>query len=100
MTILGLLLATIAFALFGIATDAHHRGFFGARADRTKARRMRGAGWVLLAAAIPAAIAAQGWIYGPVLWFATLMLGAGIVFLALNLFPASIVSNGRGGEKS
>jgi hypothetical protein len=87
MTLLSFLLATLAFALFGLATHEHHRKRLGKPLDPVLALRMRAAAWAALAAAFPPAIVAQGWIFGPILWLAMVMLGAGIVFLALNLLP-------------
>lgn len=88
MTALAFILATLAFALFGLSTDEHHRKRLGSRPDAVTVLRMRGSAWAALAAAFPFAIGAQGWVFGPILWVALLMLGAGIVFLALNLIPA------------
>ncbi|TVV72926.1 DUF3325 domain-containing protein [Sphingomonas solaris] len=51
-------------------------------------RRLRGAAWVAIAASFVTAIFAGGRVFGPVLWFGALMLGAAAVFLALNLLPA------------
>ncbi|WP_343520170.1 DUF3325 family protein [Sphingomonas sp.] len=87
MTAIALILTTLAFALFGLATDAHHHKRLGKRPDAVTALTMRGGAWAALAAAFPFAIAAQGWVFGPILWVALLMLGAGLVFLALNLIP-------------
>ena len=44
-------------------------------------------GWLALAAAFVPAIAARGWVFGPILWVGAMMAGAAIVFLALNLLP-------------
>jgi hypothetical protein len=89
MTALALILCTIAFALFGLATHDHHRRRLGRPLDPASARRMRIAAWTALAAAFPIAVLARGWVYGPILWTALLMFGAALVFLALNFLPAS-----------
>lgn len=88
MTVLALILTVLAFALFGLATDVHHRRWRGKVPDTVTALTMRGAAWAALAAAFPFAILAQGWVFGPILWAALVMLGAGLVFLALNFISA------------
>ncbi len=88
MTALSCLLSTLAFALFGLATRDHHLRRLRKPLDRVLALRLRAGAWAALAAAFPPAVAAQGWVFGPILWVALLMLGAGAVFLALNLVPA------------
>jgi hypothetical protein len=96
MTALGLLLACLAFALFGLATPEHHRKRLGKPLHPARAVRARAVAWLAPAAAFPIAIVAQGWVYGPILWVALLMLGAGLVFLALNFLPAN--DSGRNQE--
>ena len=95
MTLLGLLMAVLAFGLFGLATDAHHGRWFGWRPSAARKQLMRRAAWVLIAAGFMVSVAARGSAFGPVLWFGTLMFGAAVVFLALNLVapPARAVSN-------
>ena len=88
MTVLAFLLATLAFALFGLSTDEHHRKRLGSRPEAVTVLRMRGGAWAAMAAAFPPSVIAQGWVFGPILWVALLMLGAGLVFLVLNLVPA------------
>ena len=58
MTALAFLLALLAFALFGLSTDEHHRKRLGARPDAVTVLRLRGAAWAAVAAAFPFAIAA------------------------------------------
>ena len=88
MTLLALLLAILAFALFGIASDAHCKRVFARLPSAAGRQKMRVAGWAAAALACPASVGAQGWIFGPVLWAGVLMLGAGIVYLSLNLIVA------------
>lgn len=99
MTLLGLLIAILAFALFGFANDDHHQRRFGRRPPPARKRRMRAAAWTAVAASLPLAILSQGWVFGPVLWLGMLMLGAGIVFLSLNL-PAGDKGTVRHGRSS
>jgi hypothetical protein len=87
MTALSMIMAVLAFALFGLATRDHHRKRFDIPLDPVRARQMRGGGWAALVLAFPPAILAQGWVFGPVLWLAGVMLGAGVVFLTLNFLP-------------
>jgi len=86
MTALALLLTLAAFGCFGFATDEHHHRLTGRRPGSAAKRRWRAAAWFGLTLAFVAAIAGRGWIVGPILWAALVMLGAGAVFLLLNLF--------------
>ncbi len=88
MSVVTLMLAIIAFALLGLATDAHHRRRFGHTPAQARRKRLRTGGWIALFASTVPAILARGWIFGPILWAAAIMAGAGIAFLALNLVPA------------
>lgn len=89
MSALALLFATAAFVLFGLATDQHHRVRLGRVPGAAAKRQMRRGAWAALALAFLASIAARGWIMGPILWSGYVMLGAGLVFLALNFLPAN-----------
>ncbi|PKP89787.1 MAG: hypothetical protein CVT77_16940 [Alphaproteobacteria bacterium HGW-Alphaproteobacteria-16] len=89
MTALSLILATLAFVLFGLSTVDHHRRRMGAMPDKGRVRTFRRAAWVALLLAFPPAIVAQGWVFGPILWCASIMAGAGAVFLALNFLPTT-----------
>jgi hypothetical protein len=88
MSILSLLLATAAFVLLGLATDAHHRRRFGYCPQQRRRTMLRTGGWLALIASVAPAILARGWIFGPILWAGAIMAGAGVAFLALNLLPA------------
>ena len=88
MSVLSLLLATAAFVLLGLATDAHHRRRFGACPQARRRRTLRTGGWLALIASVLPAMLARGWIFGPILWVGAIMAGAGIAFLALNFIPA------------
>ncbi|MDQ0837127.1 DUF3325 domain-containing protein [Sphingomonas faeni] len=87
MSVLSLLLATAAFVLLGLATDAHHRRRFGACPQAKRRRTLRTGGWLALIASVLPAMLARGWIFGPILWVGAIMAGAGIAFLALNFIP-------------
>ncbi|KQN05219.1 MULTISPECIES: DUF3325 domain-containing protein [Sphingomonas] len=88
MSILTLLLATAAFALLGLTTDAHYRRRFGKSPQARGRRILRTGGWLTLIASVVPAMLARGWIFGPILWAGAIMAGAGIAFLALNFIPA------------
>ena len=85
MTLIAILCATLALALFGLSTDAHHQRRFGTRPQPQRQRGMRMAAWAAVAICFPLAVASHGWVFGPILFAGILMLGAGLVFLALNL---------------
>lgn len=87
MTLIALLLALAAFLLLALATDAHALTRLGSRPSPRIRRARRGSAWMLLALAFVLSIAARGWIFGPVLWIALVMLSAGAVFLTLNFLP-------------
>ncbi len=89
MSILAALCTILAFTLFGLVADDHHHRFIGTRPSPHAKRRLRAGAWIALAAAFPPAIAASGWVFGPILWIGLTMLGAGIVFLTMNLMPKS-----------
>lgn len=88
MSLFALLLCIAGFAFFGLATDQHRRLRFGRTAPAATKRQMRRRAWAAIALALPISVAARGWVVGPILWSACAMLGAGVVFLALNLLPA------------
>ena len=90
MILLSLICAIAAFALFGLAMDAHHQQRLGGRPSPQRKRRLRIAACLALAGGAPFAIASRGWIFGPVVWSGEIMLGAAIVFLALNFLPAQL----------
>ena len=87
MTLLALLSALIAFVLFAASTDEHHQKRLGGRPSASLKLRLRIAAWAAVVACFALAVTARGWIYGPITWFGLLMLGAGVVFLSLNLIP-------------
>lgn len=87
MIVLALLSGLSAFLLFAASTEEHHQKRIGGRPSALRKRRLRSVAWVAVALCFAFAIAARGWIYGPVTWFGLLMLGAGAVFLSLHLLP-------------
>ncbi len=88
MTVLCLICAVIALALFALSTDQHHQQRFGARPAPGRKRMLKRAAWAAVALCCGLAFAAKGAIYGAVFWLGALSLGAAAVFLFLNLVPA------------
>ena len=84
MTFLTLLIAAAAFALFALSTDEVHGRQLRRRPSASEARRLRTGAWIALALAFSCAIAASGWIFGPILWAGAAMAAAGLVFLTVN----------------
>jgi hypothetical protein len=87
MSVLCILAAVAAFALFGLSTDAHHRRWFGTAPSASRRRTLRRGAWLAVVACCTCALAAHGAVYGPVFWIGALMVGAATIFLILNLTP-------------
>lgn len=87
MSLLCVLVAIAAFALFGLSTDNHHNKRFTQRLTMKRSRDMRRLAWLLVVACFVLAFAAKGPIYGAVFWLGALSFGAAMVFLVLNLVP-------------
>lgn len=96
MTLLCILGAIAAFTLFGLSTDAHYQQHMGARLTARRKARMRASAWLCVVIAFPPAILGSGWVFGPILWLGALMLGAGVVFIALHMILASKAQTGDG----
>lgn len=88
MSALTLALSALAFTLFGLSTAEHYRRRLGRAPAVVMVRCMRLGAWAALLLSFPPAILAQGWVFGPILWTGSVMLGAGLLFLALNLLPS------------
>lgn len=87
MSLLCILAAVAAFALFGLSTDNHHNRRFARRLTMRRSRDMRRLAWLLVALCLALAFAAKGPVYGAVFWLGALSFGAAFVFLVLNLAP-------------
>ncbi|MNL04634.1 hypothetical protein D3C87_1252070 [compost metagenome] len=62
--------------------DRHHTELLGRKPTLVMRRRMKLAGWLLLALSLWAAVSTTGWALGLVEWFAVLMLsGLSLVLL-------------------
>ncbi len=87
MTILCLICAVVAFTFFGFASGQHHQQRLGSRLTIERKRWLKRLAWVAVALSLVLAFAAQGAIYGAILWLGALSFGAATVFLVLNLAP-------------
>lgn len=87
MTALAFLVATLAFLLFGFATDQHHGKRLRRACPKGRARALRIAAWTFLGAGFFVSLHAWGSVFGPVGWMATVITGAAAAFGALNLVP-------------
>jgi len=95
MILLSLICAVAAFGMLGLAMNDHHQKRLGGRPTPERKRRLRISAYLALVASAPFAIASHGWIFGPVVWSGEIMLGAAIVFLALNFLPARFAAPGK-----
>ncbi len=84
MTLLAFALAFAAFLLFGLMADGHHKALFGTRPDPRRVGPARLAAWLLLGAALPAALVGEGPVLGGIVWTAFVMAGAAGSFLLLH----------------
>ncbi|MPT46936.1 MAG: DUF3325 domain-containing protein [Sphingobium sp.] len=89
MAIAGFFLCMLAFVLFGLTNDEHHRRWLGRRPDKERKLRLKYAASLALVAAFFVTCAGLGWVMGPVIWSGEIMLAAGLIFLSFNFAPAS-----------
>lgn len=86
MTLAALSLCFAAFALLCVGLPRHYAVLYGSeRAAPRRLRGLRASGWALLALAFAAAVAAEGWNRGPLLWLGGLTVAG--TALALGLLP-------------
>lgn len=88
MTALPFLIALLSFVSFALATDPHHRKRFGGPCPRRRVLLLRAAAWAVLAVDFGVSLSVWGVVFGPIGWFATIMVGAAAAFCLLNLAPA------------
>ncbi|AWN41351.1 DUF3325 domain-containing protein [Methylobacterium durans] len=79
---LNLALSFASLAALALSLDRHHRDAFLARAPKARARALRLAGWAGIAVSFAAAVAFEGWNFGPVQWIGALT-GAALLVVAL-----------------
>ncbi len=87
---LSLALACAALALLSLAMNRHHEQAFSRRPQLLRVRGFRSAGVLSLVTSLVAAIAAQGWGTGPVLWLGLLSVAALLVVLLLPYRPRAV----------
>ncbi|RZJ99083.1 MAG: DUF3325 domain-containing protein [Novosphingobium sp.] len=95
MTLLCIISAVIAFALFGLSTDTHHQQRLGARPGTLRKRAFKRGAWGAVAVCCLFAFAAKGAIYGAIFWLGALSFGAAATFLFLNLAPVAKPRNSK-----
>ena len=100
MTLLCILSAIVAFALFGLSTDTHHQQRLGVRPAPDRKRTLRRGAWAAVALCCALAFAAKGAVYGAIFWLGSLSLGAAASFLYFNLVPASRMTKNPSADKS
>ncbi|MNV13600.1 hypothetical protein D3C71_1042480 [compost metagenome] len=80
--LLACLLCYGGFTALCLSMDRHHTELLGRKPTLVMRRRMKLAGWLLLAVSLWAAVSTTGWALGLVEWFAVLMLsGLSLVLL-------------------
>jgi hypothetical protein len=99
MSILSIASAMIAFALFGLSTDAHHQQRLRARPSAKRKYSLKLCGWIAVAACCALAFAVKGAVYGAVFALGALSFGAAATFLCLNLIPVRPTGKARPAAK-
>lgn len=84
MSVLALLLATLAFACLALAMERHHRDVAGYPPAAARRRLLRLLGCGSLAASLAASIGAWGIAWGVVGWCGVLAAAAGAIVLWLS----------------
>jgi len=84
---LNVALCFAGFAALALSLDRHHRDALAGRVPAGRVLPMRLAGWALLALSLTAAIAWEGWNFGPVQWIGALTSAALLVVLVLSYRP-------------
>ena len=83
-----------AFTALCLAMDRHQRDVFGHRLPPRRARALRWAGWLLLAASLPVCLLAGGGGLGVVRWCGALTLAAALLVVLLAFVPRAVVAAG------
>lgn len=84
---LNLALCFAGLSALALSLDRHHRDAFLIRAGASRARTLRAVGWAGIALSFAAAVALDGWNFGPVQWVGTLTVAALIVVAFLSYRP-------------
>ena len=85
--LLALLLTYAGFTALCLSMPRHHAELLGHKPSTRRRRGLALAGWLLLTLSLWAAVAANGWSFGLVDWFAVLMLSALALVLLLPYRP-------------
>ena len=85
--LLALLLCYAGFTALCLSMPRHHDELLGNKPSARRARHLKLAGWLLLGASLWAAVAANGWSFGLVDWFAVLMGSALVLVLLMPYRP-------------
>lgn len=85
--LLPLLLTYAGFSALCLSMPRHHDELLGNKPSVRRAQALKLVGWSLLALSLWAAVAAGGWSFGLVDWFAVLMLSALVLVLLLPYRP-------------
>ena len=90
--LLACLLCYGGFTALCLSMDRHHAELLGRRPTLVMRRRMKLAGWLLLALSLWAAVSSTGWGLGLVEWCAVLMLSALLLVLLMPYRPRLALS--------
>ncbi|WP_338584804.1 DUF3325 domain-containing protein [Pseudomonas sp. MAG733B] len=85
--LLACLLCYGGFTALCLSMDRHHAELLGRKPTLVMRRRMKLAGWLLLAVSLWAAVSTTGWALGLVEWFAVLMLSALLLVMLMPYRP-------------
>ena len=84
---LNLALCFAGLSALALSLDRHHRDAFLVRAGKSRARALRMAGWAGIGLSFAAAVALEGWNFGPVQWVGALTGAALLVVAFLSYRP-------------
>lgn len=84
---LGLSLGVAAWCLLSLGLEKHHRQVFANAFDASRARALRGAGWLLLAVDFGLFVYGWGWAQGPIFWTAALIISALAWSVLMTMLP-------------
>lgn len=90
--LLALLLCYVGFTALCLSMPRHHDELLGRKPSSRRARNLKLAGWSLLCLSLWVAVAAKGWGFGLVDWFAVLMFSALLLVLLMPYRPKLALS--------